>query len=173
MHVVIPETAPFEPAQRAWLNGFLAGLLGMEQALQGAPAPALAPAPETATQPEDFPWHDPTLALEDRLKLAEHRPPQQQVMAALGQLDCGQCGYMCTSYAEAITSGADTDAGKCVPGGRPTAKAVKILLARFKADGSAMPVATQPAKPQLSAERGYHRDLPAQAAQIETHRVHC
>ena len=171
MHVVIPETAPFEPAQRAWLNGFLAGLLGMEQAQQGTPELVVAPRPTSATPAEDFPWHDPTLTLEDRTKLAENRPPQQQVMAALGQLDCGQCGYLCTSYAEAITTGADTDAGKCVPGGRPTAKAVKILLAKFKADGSALPSAAAPAKPQSTAKRGYHRDLPVQATLIESRRL--
>lgn len=170
MHVVIPETAPFEPAQRAWLNGFLAGLLGMEQALQGTQAPAAATATGISAE-EDFPWHDPTLTLEERLKLAESRPPQQQVMAALGQLDCGQCGYMCTSYAEAVTSGADGDIGKCVPGGRATAKAVKVLLAKFKADGSALPIAVAPAKPQITAERGYHRDLPVQATLIESRRL--
>src|ERR1700689_2891755 len=152
MYAVIPETAPFEPAQRAWLNGFLAGLLGMEQALGSAPAAAaVSPQPGNATPPaEDFPWHDPTLSLEERLKLADSRPPQQQIMAALGQLDCGQCGYMCASYAEVIVSGADPDTAKCVPGGRATAKTVKVLLAKFKADGangSLPPAAPVPAKP--------------------------
>ena len=27
--LLLPETAPFSPSQRAWLNGFLAGMLGM------------------------------------------------------------------------------------------------------------------------------------------------
>ena len=27
---VVPETAPFTPGQRAWLNGFFAGLLSAE-----------------------------------------------------------------------------------------------------------------------------------------------
>src|ERR1700691_470897 len=120
MHVVIPEAAPFEPAQRAWLNGFLAGLLGMERALGDAPAVVTAPdaQPADALLTEDFPWHDPTLSLEERMKLADSRPPPQQIMAALGQLDCGQCGHMCNTYAAVIASGADPDTGKCVPGGR-------------------------------------------------------
>src|SRR5262245_3219437 len=35
----IPETAPFTPEQRAWLNGFLAGLFS--QVPPGQPAPQL------------------------------------------------------------------------------------------------------------------------------------
>jgi sulfite reductase (NADPH) flavoprotein alpha-component len=183
MHVVIPENAPFDPTQRAWLNGFMAGLLGMEQA-QSAQAAVAGAAPESAassTVPaaasipdEDFPWHDPTLSLEERRKLASEKPPQQQIMAALGQLDCGQCGYMCNTYAEVISSGADPDTGKCVPGGRATAKAVKILLAKFKADGSlgTAPVSPAAAPPQnTTAVRGYHRDLPVQATLIESRRL--
>jgi sulfite reductase (NADPH) flavoprotein alpha-component len=175
MHVVIPEGAPFAPAQRAWLNGFLAGLLGMEQSLGAAPAAPAAPAAGTALPAEDFPWHDPTLSLEERQKLADNRSPPQQIMAALGQLDCGQCGYMCNTYAEVIASGADPDTGKCVPGGRATAKAVKILLAKFRADGSLDPVPSQPAAtaaPQhTAAARGYHRDLPVSATLIDSRRL--
>jgi sulfite reductase (NADPH) flavoprotein alpha-component len=37
----IPETAPFTPAQRAWLNGFLAGMWS-STAVQAAPAAATA-----------------------------------------------------------------------------------------------------------------------------------
>lgn len=173
MHVLIPENAPFEPAQRAWLNGFLAGLLGMEQALGSSPAGTTpAQVPQPAPQAEDFPWHDPTLSLDERLKLAEGRAPQQQIMSALGQLDCGQCGYMCDSYAEVIANGTDTDTGKCVPGGRATAKTVKILLAKFKADGSAPAAPNAPAKPQIAeGKRGYHRDLPVAATLIESRRL--
>ncbi len=36
---IIPDSAPFTPEQRAWLNGFLAGALGL-----GAPAAAIPPA---------------------------------------------------------------------------------------------------------------------------------
>ena len=36
----IPETAPFSPEQRAWLNGFLAGLFS-----RSVPNPALNPNP--------------------------------------------------------------------------------------------------------------------------------
>ena len=48
-----------------------------------------APEPE-----EDFPWHDPALDLDERLTLAEGKPQPRRLMAAMAQLDCGQCGYV-------------------------------------------------------------------------------
>src|SRR5271155_4039869 len=93
---LIPENAPFSPPQRAWLNGFLAGLYG-GPATGGTSAAAVQPA-----EAEDFPWHDPAMELPERMTLAEGRPLAQKLMAAMGQLDCGQCGYLCQSYAEAL-----------------------------------------------------------------------
>jgi sulfite reductase (NADPH) flavoprotein alpha-component len=132
---VIPESAPFTPAQRAWLNGFFAGLDAYP-----LPAGAAVPTPDaSATQPEessqvfdlkeDFPWHDETMPIQERLALAQDRPLARRLMAAMGQLDCGQCGYLCQSYAEAIARGEDKDLGKCVPGGKPTQRSIKQLLA--------------------------------------------
>ncbi len=120
---LIPETAPFSPEQRAWLNGFFAGLLGAG----GAPVPAaevLAAAPA-----EDFPWHDPALVLDERMKLAEGRPLARRLMAAMAQLDCGQCGYLCQSYAEALAAGSEASPSRCVPGGRETTRKLKAMLA--------------------------------------------
>src|SRR5207247_28490 len=70
--VFLPDNAPFTEPQRAWLNGFVAGLLGMErtQSAPGAQAAAPAAAPQTE---EDFPCHDPTLALDERMQLAAGR----------------------------------------------------------------------------------------------------
>jgi sulfite reductase (NADPH) flavoprotein alpha-component len=52
-------------------------------------------------------------------------------MAAMAQLDCGQCGYLCESYAAAIAGGAETSLGRCVPGGKATSRALKELFAKF------------------------------------------
>jgi sulfite reductase (NADPH) flavoprotein alpha-component len=134
---VIPETAPFTVAQRAWLNGFFAGLLSAEPLA----AAAAAPAPESD---EDFPWHDPTLALDERMKLADGQASPRRLMAAMGQLDCGQCGYLCKTYAEAIASGAEKDLTRCVPGGKPTAKRLKVLVAEA-------PPPTAPAAPAATS----------------------
>src|SRR5205814_10436190 len=139
-----------------------AGLLGMEraQATPGATPPAAEPQVD-----EDFPWHDPTLALEERMKLASGRPLERQLMAAMGQLDCGQCGYLCKTYAEAIAGGAEADLGKCVPGGRITAKKIKELLAR-RPSAAATPAAPIAAPPPV--ERGYGRAAPVTARLISS-----
>jgi sulfite reductase (NADPH) flavoprotein alpha-component len=156
LQTLLPDTAPFSDAQRAWLNGFIAGLLGMERALGVQEKTAV---PEETKGIDDFPWHDPTLALEERMKLAAGRPLERQMMAAMGQLDCGQCGYLCRTYAEAIAGGAEADLGKCVPGGRETARKLKEL----KAQPGAV-IALAPRKVERPVvERGYGRDVPVRA----------
>lgn len=145
---VIPESAPFTAAQRAWLNGFLAGLYG--GAAGGAANASFAPPPPAAPE-EAFPWHDPTLELEERLALAEGRAPARRLMACMAQLDCGQCGYLCRTYAEALASGAESSTGLCVPGGKATQKAVKAVLA--EAGTTAAPAAAAP-KPAAAPPAG-------------------
>lgn len=161
---VVPESAPFTPAQRAWLNGFLAGLFaGAPTAAAAAATGATAPAHGEADD-EAFPWHDPALALEERMRLAEGKPLARKLMAAMGQLDCGQCGYDCRKYAEALAVGTEKDATRCVPGGKPTQKTLKVLLAAAPAPPAAAaqsanaPAAVTPSKPD--GEPGYHRELP-------------
>ena len=136
---LIPETAPFTAAQRAWLNGFLAGLYG------GASAGmSIAPPAESV---EDFPWHDPVLELPERLALAEGRPLPQRLMAAMGQLDCGQCGYMCQTYAAALAEGREGSISLCGPGAKPTQLALKRLLADTPAAPAAARTTAVPAAP--------------------------
>lgn len=135
---LIPENAPFTPSQRAWLNGFLAGLYG------GAGTAGLSTAPPPPAEPEDFPWHDPTMELTDRMLLAEDRPLPQRLMAAMGQLDCGQCGYLCQSYAEALAEGREGSTSLCVPGAKPTARLLKQLMA--EAPVVAAPAVAAPAR---------------------------
>src|SRR4051812_41221899 len=104
---LIPENAPFSGAQRAWLNGFFsaifnaAGTAGPATQVSQAMTKLAAPA-EPVVEEEDFPWHDATLPMVERLKLAENKPRPRVLMAAMAQLDCGACGYLCKTYAEAI-----------------------------------------------------------------------
>jgi sulfite reductase (NADPH) flavoprotein alpha-component len=136
----IPENAPFSLEQRAWLNGFLAGLYSAPQSTPLA-TPLAPPEPE-----EDFPWHDPALELEERLKLAEDRPLKRRLMAATAQLDCGQCGYLCQTYAEALAEGRETTTTLCVPGAKPTSRIIKQLLA--EAPTPTVPAAAKAQEPE-------------------------
>ncbi|WP_054686149.1 hypothetical protein [Rhodothermus marinus] len=45
----IPENAPFTPAQRAWINGFLAGLFSMQPIRQPVGTPETSPTRPTVT----------------------------------------------------------------------------------------------------------------------------
>ena len=103
---LLPESAPFSHEQRAWLNGFFAGWLGLDNGGVTALSPedsarlmsGVAPAARGPLDDGDdgeAPWHDQTMPLPDRMKLAEGRPLRRRMMAAMGQQDCGQCGYNC------------------------------------------------------------------------------
>ncbi len=147
---LIPENAPFSPAQRAWLNGFLAGLYGGASGGMSVGTPSAAPPPEPE---EDFPWHDPALEMDERLKLAEGRPLPRRMMAATAQLDCGQCGYLCQSYTEALAEGREASTSLCVPGGKATARLLKQFLAEAPTVVAPAVAATGPAKPSGRAVR--------------------
>src|ERR1700694_4685528 len=138
MPSLIPESAPFSTEQRVWLNGLFAGLMSLEHgvtALSPEQAAALLPGgldlatPSAPAEDSDdgAPWHDPAMALDDRMKLAESRPLNRRMMAAMGQQDCGQCGYDCKDYAEALFGQTEARLNLCVPGGKETARMLKVL----------------------------------------------
>jgi sulfite reductase (NADPH) flavoprotein alpha-component len=132
---VMPESSPFTAAQRSWLNGFFAGMFGHQAAATGAAAASIAPAEQIAAPApaapaeEEFPWHDSTLPMDERLKLADGKPHERRLMAAMAQLDCGACGYVCQTYSEAIARGEEKDLTRCTPGGKDTVKMLKQLVA--------------------------------------------
>jgi len=157
---LIPDTAPFSPEQRTWLNGFLAGLLSLDggvNPLSAAESAALiaqvgaAPGsrgPFTDGDDGDAPWHDPAMPLAERMQLAESRPLRRRMMAAMGQQDCGQCGYNCEDYANAIFGKSEERLNLCVPGGKETSRMLKTLYAEF----GAIPAPTKtPAKTEFIA----------------------
>ncbi|OYW49447.1 MAG: sulfite reductase, partial [Rhizobiales bacterium 12-68-15] len=94
----LPDSAPFSPEQRAWLNGFFAGIFSGTAAPGATALSAEASAalmPGTAAEEDDgAPWHDAAMPLAERMKLAEGRPLSRRMMAAMAQQDCGQCGYV-------------------------------------------------------------------------------
>jgi sulfite reductase (NADPH) flavoprotein alpha-component len=132
---LVPETAPFSVEQRAWLNGFFAGLVSLD----GAGVTALSPEQSAALMPGgarnefgdtddgEAPWHDQTLVLPDRMRMAEGRPLRRRMMAAMAQQDCGQCGYNCEDYSNNLVLKKEERLNLCVPGGKETARMLKAL----------------------------------------------
>src|ERR1700689_2921630 len=168
---LLPESAPFTPAQRAWLNGFFSGLISVDGSavtpLSPAESAALMPsAPAQAKGPLDdgddgnAPWHDQSLPLKDRMQLAHGRPLRRRLMAAMAQQDCGQCGYNCRDYSDAIALKTEERLNLCVPGGKETARMVKALYAEVGASAPAAPaiVTGAPAVAIPPAAAGRSRD---------------
>src|SRR5258708_3839488 len=91
------------------------------------------------------PWHDQTLPLAERMKLAEGRPLRRRMMAAMAQQDCGQCGYNCQDYSDAISRKTEERLNLCVPGGKETARMLKALYAEFGVQPAAVAKAPAPA----------------------------
>jgi sulfite reductase (NADPH) flavoprotein alpha-component len=165
---IIPASAPFSEAQRSWLNGFFAGLLSTDgptplSAEQGA---AVLQGPAGDGDDGEAPWHDQTMPIADRMKLAQGRPMRRRMMAAMAQQDCGQCGYNCHDYSEAIASRAEARLNLCVPGGKETARMLKALheeLEKAPTASAGPALAPVAAAPAVTVEPGRSRDNPVAA----------
>ena len=149
---VIPESAPFSEGQRSWLNGFLVGLLQLDGSVPLSPEQGAAVLQGVAGDGDDgdAPWHDQTMPIAERMKLAEGRPLRRRMMAAMAQQDCGQCGYNCNDYSDAIAAKSEARLNLCVPGGKETARMLKALHEELEkapagAPATAAPAAAQPA----------------------------
>src|SRR3954464_11581706 len=160
---IIPSSAPFSEAQRSWLNGFFAGLLS------DAPTPLSAEQGAAVMDggevDDGAPWHDQTMPIAERMKLAEGRPLRRRMMAAMAQQDCGQCGYNCNDYSDAIAVKSEARLNLCVPGGKETARMLKSLyeeIDKAPAAPSLAPAAA-PVAPAVVAEPGRSRDNPIAA----------
>ena len=172
----IPDSAPFNEEQRAWLNGFFSGMMGLQSGADatavmdaaGLSADALPGISQDAAVEEDFPWHDDSLPIVDRMELADGKPVERRLMAAMAQLDCGSCGYLCQSYGEAIASGEETNLTLCSPGGKETSKMVKKVLKENDGGGGST---AKPVNGKASSDattNGYSRKNPYLATLIES-----
>jgi sulfite reductase (NADPH) flavoprotein alpha-component len=151
----LPDSAPFTAEQRAWLNGFFAGIFSGDApagatALSAGAAAALMPDLQGADAPEDdgAPWHDPAMPLAERMALAQGKALPRRLMAAMAQQDCGQCGYVCETYAAAIASGSEPKLNLCAPGGKETLRMLKQLTE----GAGAVPVPAAPPAAQPKAD---------------------
>jgi sulfite reductase (NADPH) flavoprotein alpha-component len=179
---LIAENAPFSPEQRAWLNGFFAAIVSAD----GAGVTPLSPEQSAALMPDmpvakaegdddgEAPWHDPSLSLAERLKLADGRPLRRRMMAAMAQQDCGQCGYNCADYSNAIASKHEERLNLCVPGGKETARMLKTLyqeLDKSSQPDTTSPAPTAPATAVPPAAPGRSREAPAEAVFLSRTRL--
>ncbi len=164
---IIPSSAPFSEAQRSWLNGFFAGLLSTDgpAALSAELGAAVLQGPAGDGDDGEAPWHDQTLPIAERMKLAQGRPLRRRMMAAMAQQDCGQCGYNCNDYSEAIAGKSEPRLNLCVPGGKETARMLKALNEELEKAPAASAAAAAPAvpSPAITAEPGRSRDNPIAA----------
>jgi sulfite reductase (NADPH) flavoprotein alpha-component len=180
----LPENAPFTPEQRVWLDGLFAGLFGLEGGVTPLSKqdvarllPGLVEAPEETPEEVDdgAPWHDPAMPLPDRMKLAEGKPLPRRMMAAMAQQDCGQCGYNCKDYADALATKKEERLNLCVPGGKDTARMLKQLYQELetgalKTGAPAQHVVAEAAH-ALQPVPGRSRDNPATATLISRYRL--
>jgi sulfite reductase (NADPH) flavoprotein alpha-component len=153
---ILPDNAPFSLEQRTWLSGLFAGLLGLDQAVTplspaeaAALVPGLLPAPAGAADEGPITWHDPGVPLAERMKLAEGRSVRMQLMAAMAQQDCGQCGSSCEEYSGQIFDKKEARLNLCVPGGKDTSRVLKKLL---EGSGAAAPAAAASPPPPQAGE---------------------
>ena len=167
---LLPESAPFTPEQRAWLDGFFVAALGLgDVGVTALPpqdgAALMAGAAAAADEDDGAPWHDQAMPLAERLQLAESRPLRRRMMAAMGQQDCGQCGYNCEDYADAIFFKKEAKLNLCIPGGKETQRTLKSLFGELAggAVSTTLPAVNDAPPVAAPAPLGRSRDNPAEA----------
>ncbi len=176
----LPKTAPFTPQQRAWLDGLFAGVFGLEGGVTPLSKqdvakllPGVIDAPDEAPEEIDdgAPWHDPTTPLPERMKLAEGRPLPRRLMAAMAQQDCGQCGYNCKDYADAVFGKKEKRLNLCVPGGKDTSRMLKQLYQELESGAPKTDAAPAEEAPAPLGEPGRSRDNPVTATLLSRYRL--
>jgi len=102
------------------------------------------------------------------------------MMAAMGQQDCGQCGYTCENYSNALFLKKEERLNLCVPGGKDTLRTLKKLseevagLAAPALAPSETPAAEPPAPAPMPAPHGApgtSRDRPVEAVFLKRTRL--
>src|SRR3979411_3041145 len=87
-------------------------------------------------------------------------------MAAMAQQNCGQGGYNCNDYSDAIVNKAEPRLNLCVPGGKETARMLKALHEELEKAPAASPgpsLAPVIAAPAITSAPGRSRDNPIAA----------
>jgi NADH-quinone oxidoreductase subunit B len=97
---------------------------GTEAAAPEAAAETVAPAAPSA------PFHNETLTLPERMKMAEEMGGGLEIklFAAMAQTDCGACGWDCEGYAHALATDETKDISLCTPGEIETLDSLRDLM---------------------------------------------
>ena len=180
---LIPETAPFTPEQRAWLNGFFAGLVsldgaGVTRAVAGGGGGADAGARRRGRRrrdDDDAPWHDQTLPMAERMKLAEGTPAAPphdggDGAAGLRPVRLQLRGLFRRAVSQEGGAAESLRAGR--QGNRPHAQDALRRSSAFAAaaTASSAPAADAPAAPATPRRApGCSRDNPAEATFLVAH----
>lgn len=99
-----------------------------DESAEQTPADVTADVEATDEDAISYPWKDDSLSIAERMELADGKPKKQRLMAAMAQLDCGACGYLCNSYSAAIASGEESNLSLCSPGGKETLRMLKKVM---------------------------------------------
>jgi sulfite reductase (NADPH) flavoprotein alpha-component len=93
----------------------------------------------------------------------------------MGQQDCGQCGYTCENYSDAIVARKEERLNLCVPGGKETFRTLKQLAEELGVTAPAAKPVTAEAAPTPAAPAGIQlgrsRDKPVAATLVARRRL--
>jgi sulfite reductase (NADPH) flavoprotein alpha-component len=94
----------------------------------------------------------------------------------MAQQDCGQCGYSCADYSNAIVLGSEKLLNLCAPGGKDTTRMVKKLVEELDRSLAPASVPAEPsqvpaAPPSGTGEIGRSRECPAEAVLFHRERL--
>ncbi len=115
------------------------------------------------------PWHDSSIVLDERLRLADGRLLQRRLMAAIAQLNCGSARLRTAAAMPRRSSPVKRRASSSAsPGNKETAKALEELVALDLggAADAAPKTAAKPAAP-APAEKTWSRTNPFPARILE------
>ena len=156
---LVPETAPFTEEQRAWLNGFFAGLFSWRHGLTRAhrlscrglmPASGRRGRRGRRRRPGTTrPCRSPSACSSPKASRC------RKLMAAMAQQDCGHAATTVQTYSGAIVPGDEKQLNLCVPGGKETAPHAQ--------DASSRNYAAAPSR-RAAARAGRRRPTPRRCA---------
>jgi sulfite reductase (NADPH) flavoprotein alpha-component len=90
----------------------------------------------------------------------------------MAQQDCGQCGYNCHDYSDAIAKRSEERLNLCVPGGKETARMLKTLYTEMDKPAEAPAPSAEVAPPSSAkVKAGHSRDNPTLATFVSRKRL--